>query len=66
MKLGDRARRGLDRPFGLGREPDPEDIRFARFLRGLTIGALFGAAIAGSALWGRARHRPDDEVPRPD
>jgi hypothetical protein len=29
----------------------------AVFLRGLTIGALVGAAIAGSALWERARRR---------
>jgi hypothetical protein len=29
----------------------------AVFLRGLTIGALVGAAIAGSALWERTRRR---------
>ena len=66
MKLGDSARRNLDRRLGLGRDPDPDDVRFARFLRGMTIGALVGAAIAGSALWGRARRGPDDEGPRPD
>jgi hypothetical protein len=27
------------------------------FLRGLTLGALVGAAIAGSTLWNRWRHR---------
>ena len=27
----------------------------ATFMRGLTLGALLGAAIAGSALWRRAR-----------
>ena len=32
----------------------------SNFLRGLTTGALVGAAIAGSALWNRYRrsHRP--------
>jgi len=31
--------------------------RIAVFMRGLTIGALVGAAIAGSALWERTRRR---------
>lgn len=30
-----------------------------RFLRGLTLGALVGAAIAGSAVWDRLRKRDD-------
>ena len=30
-------------------------------MRGLTIGALVGAAIAGSALWERARRRGEHE-----
>ncbi len=34
----------------------------AKFLRGLTLGAIIGAMVAGSALWQRRRpHRP----PRP-
>ena len=33
------------------------DPRVAAFLRGVTIGALVGAAIAGSALWDRASRR---------
>jgi hypothetical protein len=33
------------------------DPRVAAFLRGVTIGALVGAAIAGSALWERAVRR---------
>jgi hypothetical protein len=33
------------------------DPRVASFLRGVTIGALVGAAIAGSALWERAVRR---------
>jgi hypothetical protein len=34
-----------------------DSIRLTVFLSGLTIGALVGAAIAGSAIWERARHR---------
>ena len=36
--------------------PDPSDaeaIETARFLRGLTIGLIVGAVIAGSTLWRR-------------
>ncbi len=36
---------------------DDTDPRLASFLRGVTIGALVGAAIAGSALWERAQRR---------
>jgi hypothetical protein len=32
-----------------------EGASSATFMRGLTLGALLGAAIAGSALWRRAR-----------
>jgi hypothetical protein len=39
----------------------------ANFLRGLTIGALIGAIIAGSRVWsrwrGRLRTRRDDDAP---
>ena len=45
-------RRGSDD----GSEGDT-DPRLASFLRGVTIGALVGAAIAGSALWERAQRR---------
>jgi hypothetical protein len=40
------------------------DMTLARFLRGLTIGALVGAVVAGSRLWSRrtggtvSRRRP--------
>jgi hypothetical protein len=34
-----------------------EQPRMSTFLRGLTIGALVGAAIAGSTLWSRRRRR---------
>ena len=39
----------------------------AKFLRGLTIGAIIGAMIAGSALWQRRRpaRRPSDVTRRP-
>ena len=46
------ARREADD--GSGSDTDP---RLASFLRGVTIGALVGAAIAGSALWERAQRR---------
>ncbi len=32
---------------------------WGRFARGLTLGALVGAAIAGSAIWDRLRQRSD-------
>lgn len=34
---------------------DPDDRTTAKFIRGLTIGALIGAIIAGSRLWTRLR-----------
>jgi hypothetical protein len=37
------------------------DLTLARFLRGLTIGALVGAIVAGSRLWTR---RPGRTVSR--
>ena len=36
-----------------------ESEGIARFLRGMTLGALVGAAIAGSAIWQRARNRTE-------
>ncbi len=36
-----------------------------RFLRGLTIGAFVGAAIAGSAVWERLRKRDDEASDEP-
>ena len=46
----------------------PEDDRdlppaVGTFLRGLSLGALVGAAIAGSALLQRRRHRDDAAIP---
>ena len=45
---------------------DDEAEGLARFLRGMTIGALVGAAIAGSAIWQRTRGRTEQEVPLGD
>jgi hypothetical protein len=33
-----------------------DDIRATTFVRGLALGALVGAAIAGSTIWQRRRH----------
>jgi hypothetical protein len=54
---------------------DDEARTTATFLRGLTIGALVGAVLAGSSMWSRRRHRatgrstapsvPDDPVVKP-
>ena len=35
----------------------PSDPRLVRFARGLAIGALIGAAVAGSTVWLRRRDR---------
>ena len=37
----------------------PETRSSASFLRGLTLGALIGAIIAGSSLWSLRRRRRD-------
>ena len=54
-----RARAAIDRVAGL---PSKETASNggtdpSRFLRGVTIGALVGAAIAGSTIWQRRRVR---------
>ena len=33
-----------------------DDVRATTFVRGLALGALVGAAIAGSTIWQRRRH----------
>jgi hypothetical protein len=61
---GGRAWGSLSRLVGVpDDEPDPPET--STFLRGLTLGALLGAAIAGSAIWSRRSARgtrlaPDD------
>jgi hypothetical protein len=43
--------------------PEPSDEQTtAKFLRGLTIGALIGAVIAGSSIWGRRAAARRDEA----
>ena len=44
---------------------EPGDRTVASFLRGLTIGALIGAVIAGSSLWSRRRRRRRADQARP-
>ncbi len=38
---------------------DDDDQRATTFARGLALGALVGAAIAGSTIWQRRRARPE-------
>jgi hypothetical protein len=38
-----------------GRREWPSDPRLVAFARGLALGALVGAAIAGSSVWARFR-----------
>jgi len=60
----------IERLVGPTGAPDRHDSpTVASFVRGLTIGALVGAAIAGSALLGRRRaqreQRPSAPAPGP-
>ena len=52
----------LDRLMGV-RGGGDDDPRAAQFVRGLVLGAMVGAAIAGSTLWQRRR---GTRVPGPD
>ena len=67
----DRARSTLERLIPELAPPDNASPVVSTFLRGLAIGALVGAAIAGSAILGRRRSHDDDqtrpfELPPPD
>jgi hypothetical protein len=42
----------------LARRPDDDDQRASTFARGLALGALVGAAIAGSTIWQRRHATP--------
>ncbi len=42
-----------------------DEPRLAQFLRGVTMGALVGAAIAGSAIWRRRLARSAELAARP-
>jgi hypothetical protein len=50
----------------VGGSPPADDERASTFARGLALGALVGAAIAGSAIWQRrqtaARSTPESTV----
>ncbi|MEO8436943.1 MAG: hypothetical protein ABI562_00685 [Chloroflexota bacterium] len=37
----------------------------ASFMRGLTLGAIIGAIIAGSSIWSRRRRRPSPASSEP-
>jgi hypothetical protein len=61
----------LTRLIGAAEEAGDDDVRATTFVRGLALGALVGAAIAGSTIWQR-RHalsmkaRTDTEPAAPD
>jgi hypothetical protein len=42
----------------LARRPEDDDQRASTFARGLALGALVGAAIAGSTIWQRRHATP--------
>jgi hypothetical protein len=46
----------VDRLVRLVEGATDDDIRATTFVRGLALGALVGAAIAGSTIWQRRRH----------
>jgi hypothetical protein len=52
-----RSRDPLDRLVRVVEEAGgDDDVRATTFIRGLALGALVGAAIAGSTIWQRRRH----------
>ena len=61
----------LSRLISAAEESGDDDVRATTFVRGLALGALVGAAIAGSTIWQR-RHalsmkaRSDTEAGAPD
>ena len=66
-----RASDQLDRLLHVVEQGSGDDVRATTFVRGLALGALVGAAIAGSTLWQRRRQAvsaapaPDEERSRP-
>jgi hypothetical protein len=48
-------RKGLERLARVAEDAAGDDPRAATFVRGLVLGALVGAAIAGSTIWQRRR-----------
>jgi hypothetical protein len=64
-----RAPRGLEtliRAVAGGADEEERDRRASTFARGLAIGALVGAAIAGSTIWQRRQTRPSGRAPQGD
>jgi hypothetical protein len=56
----------LERLVRAAEQPSDDDVRASTFARGLVLGALVGAAIAGSTIWQRRHARPikpSDEGP---
>jgi len=45
----------LDRLIRVVEQATDDDVRATNFVRGLALGALVGAAIAGSTIWQRRR-----------
>jgi hypothetical protein len=61
-----RVPRGLEsliRTVAGGADEEERDRRASTFARGLALGALVGAAIAGSTIWQRRQARPPQPAP---
>jgi hypothetical protein len=56
--MSKRGSPGLDRLTRVADQAIGDDPRPATFVRGLALGALVGAAIAGSTIWQRRHGRP--------
>jgi hypothetical protein len=50
----------LDRLLHVVEQASGDDVRATTFVRGLALGALVGAAIAGSTIWQRRRQPSPD------
>jgi hypothetical protein len=50
----------------LSRDDEEADRRMAAFARGVALGALVGAAIAGSTIWSRRKARARSEAREAD
>jgi hypothetical protein len=55
-------RRQIERLVRVAEGATADDPRAATFMRGLVLGALVGAAIAGSTIWQRRRSRAADDA----
>ena len=61
--MSKRGSQGLDRLTRVADEAIGDDPRAATFVRGLALGALVGAAIAGSTIWQRRHGRTPSAEP---